>query len=228
MHETLDRFMRTFEEMELQKYGRILSKEERDKISEAQEEEERQRKRQNSIDIKMMDFRDKVPPRFKLASFDNYECSNDKQRAVVEYLKQGRSAVIYGSNGTGKTHLAFASCRHQIHNDKSAMYALAFDFFNEIKRSFNDNSTETVVGRYSAYDYLVIDEIDKTIGTPTEFMYLYSLINKRYNYMRSTVLITNATPSEFVTIIGQSALDRVASEGKVIELNGDNYRNKRA
>ena len=64
MHETLDRFMRTFEEMELQKYGRILSKEERDKISEAQEEEERQRKRQNSIDIKMMDFRDKVPPSF--------------------------------------------------------------------------------------------------------------------------------------------------------------------
>lgn len=124
--------------------------------------------------------------------------------------------------------MAFASCRHQIHNDKSAMYALAFDFFNEIKRSFNDNSTETVVGRYSAYDYLVIDEIDKTIGTPTEFTYLYSLINKRYNYMRSTVLITNATPSEFVTIIGQSALDRVASEGKVIELNGDNYRNKRA
>lgn len=227
MQEVIDGFRKTFEEREIQKYGKILSEEERNKVSEAEIEEEKQRERRDRIAIKMRDFKDKLPPRFELASFDNYRCSNDKQRAVVEYMKQGKSAVVYGSNGTGKTHLAFAACRHQIHSDNSARYVLAFDFFNEIKRSFGDNSTVMVVHQYTSYDYLVIDEIDKTIGTPTEFTYLYSLINKRYNYMRSTVLITNSTPSEFVTIIGQSALDRVASEGKVIELTGENYRHKR-
>ena len=77
-------------------------------------------------------------------------------------------------------------------------------------------------------EYLVIDEIDKTQGTQMEFAYLYSLINKRYNEMKSTVLITNAKPDEFAAIIGQSALDRVASEGKIIDLTGDNYRQKLA
>ena len=45
--------------------------------------------------------------------------------------------------------------------------------------------------------------------------------------MKSTVLITNAKPADFATIIGQSALDRVASEGKVIDLTGDNYRQRK-
>jgi len=76
-------------------------------------------------------------------------------------------------------------------------------------------------------EYLVIDEIDKTQGTPMEYAYLYSLINKRYNEMRSTILITNAKPDEFAAIIGQSALDRVASEGKVIDLTGENYRQRK-
>jgi len=45
--------------------------------------------------------------------------------------------------------------------------------------------------------------------------------------MRSTILITNAKPDEFAAIIGQSALDRVASEGKVIDLTGENYRQRK-
>ena len=168
-----------------------------------------------------------VPPRFKDATFSSFQCSSDKQRKTVEYLKTGGSAVIYGSNGVGKTHLAYATCEYQARQGKVAGYVLAFDFFNKIRKSFSDGTTEDVMNRYSNYQLLVIDEIDKTQGTQTEFMYLYSLINERYNYMRSTILITNAKPDEFAAIIGQSALDRVASEGKVIDLTGENYRQRK-
>ena len=44
--------------------------------------------------------------------------------------------------------------------------------------------------------------------------------------MLPTILVTNARPDEFAAIIGQSALDRVASEGKIIDLTGENYRQK--
>jgi len=233
--EELEHYRKERDAREMAQYGRILTDEEREVIN--QEEDKKQReieraeKEKQQAEERLQELRRKwdysVPTRFREASFENFECANAKQKAVVEYLKTGKSAVIYGSNGTGKTHLAFATCRNQIEQGVDAGYVLAFDFFNKIRKSFSDGTTDDVMNKYSKYQLLVIDEIDKTQGTPTEFMYLYSLINERYNYMRSTVLITNAKPDEFAAVIGQSALDRVASEGKVIDLTGENYRHRK-
>ena len=208
---------------EIEEFGRILSdteREEKEKELEAVRKAERIKKRINL-------FLETVPLRFKNATFDSFSCTSEKQKSVIDFLKKGKSAVIYGSNGTGKTHLAFASCFYQVSLGKTAKYILAFDFFNAIRKSFSDYTTDRIIQEFDGVEYLVIDEIDKTQGTPMEFAYLYSLINKRYNAMLPTVLITNAKPDEFGAIIGESALDRVASEGKVIDLSGDNYRQKK-
>ena len=215
------------EESEIKNYGKILTEDERAIVDKKREDEINESLKMEKLERNINSFISSVPLRFKLATFDSFVCSNDKQNAVVNFLKKGSSCVVYGSNGVGKTHLAFASCLHQVEQGRTAKYVLAFDFFNEIRKSFNDYRTDKVISGYEHYDYLVIDEIDKTQGTPMEFTYLYSLINKRYNEMKSTVLITNAKPADFATIIGQSALDRVASEGKVIDLTGDNYRQRK-
>lgn len=234
--EKMEKYRQERDAREMKQYGRILTDEERVIIE--QEEDRKQReielaeKEKQQAEERLQELKKKwyysVPLRFRESSFENFECTNSKQKAVVEYLKTGKSAVIYGSNGTGKTHLAFATCRNQVKQGVNAGYVLAFDFFNKIRKSFSDGTTEDIMDKYSNYQLLVIDEIDKTQGTPTEFMYLYSLINERYNYMRSTILITNAKPDEFAAIIGQSALDRVASEGKVIDLTGENYRQRKS
>lgn len=221
------RFFENRNKREMKEYGRILQDAERDAIIEKEELQRKKDIENEKIRKIYSEFMRQVPPRFKNATFSSFQCSSDKQRKTVEYLKTGGSAVIYGSNGVGKTHLAYATCEYQARQGKVAGYILAFDFFNEVRKSFSDGSTDKVVGKYHGYDLLVIDEIDKTQGTPTEFVYLYSLINERYNYMKPTILITNATPSDFGAIIGESALDRVASDGKVIDLTGDNYRQKR-
>lgn len=212
---------------EIEEYGKILSDEERDAIIE-KEELQREKDRENEkIRTIYREFVRQVPPRFQNATFDTFICTSEKQKSVIDFLKKGKSAVIYGSNGTGKTHLAFASCFHQVSLGKTAKYILAFDFFNAIRKSFSDYTTDRIIQEFDGVEYLVIDEIDKTQGTPMEFAYLYSLINKRYNWMLPTILVTNARPDEFAAIIGQSALDRVASEGKVIDLTGENYRQKK-
>lgn len=228
--EKMEKYRQERDTREMERYGKILSDNERVVIDQKQREAERAEKKKQQAEEHLQKLKDKwyysVPPRFREASFENFECANSKQKAVIEYLRTGKSAVIYGSNGTGKTHLAFATCRNQIKQGVSAGYILAFDFFNKIRKSFSDGTTEDIMKKYSTFQLLVIDEIDKTQATPTEFMYLYSLVNERYNYMRSTILITNAKPDDFATIIGQSALDRVASEGKIIDLSGENYRQK--
>ncbi len=225
--EKIEQYKKERDAREMEQYGRILDDNERDSIIEKEELQRKKDIENEKIRKIYSEFIREVPPRFKDATFSSFKCSSDKQRKTVEYLKTGGSAVIYGSNGVGKTHLAYATCEYQARQGKVAGYVLAFDFFNKIRKSFSDGTTEDVMNRYSNYQLLVIDEIDKTQGTQTEFMYLYSLINERYNYMRSTILITNAKPDEFAAIIGQSALDRVASEGKVIDLTGENYRQRK-
>jgi len=225
--EKIEQYRKERDAREMEQYGRILDDNERDSIIEKEELQRKKDIENEKIRTIYSEFIRDVPPRFKDATFSSFQCSSDKQRKTVEYLKTGGSAVIYGSNGVGKTHLAYATCEYQARQGKVAGYVLAFDFFNKIRKSFSDGTTEDVMNRYSNYQLLVIDEIDKTQGTQTEFMYLYSLINERYNYMRSTILITNAKPDEFAAIIGQSALDRVASEGKVIDLTGENYRQRK-
>jgi len=226
--EKIEQYRKERDAREMEQYGRILDDNERDSIIEKEELQRKKDIENEKIRTIYSEFIREVPPRFKDATFSSFKCSTDKQRRTVEYLKTGGSAVIYGSNGVGKTHLAYATCEYQARQGKVAGYVLAFDFFNKIRKSFSDGTTEDVMNRYSNYQLLVIDEIDKTQGTQTEFMYLYSLINERYNYMRSTILITNAKPDEFAAIIGQSALDRVASEGKVIDLTGENYRQRKS
>ena len=167
------------------------------------------------------------PPRYRDASFDTYDTPDERMCKVVEFMKTGKSAVIYGPNGTGKTLLAFCSIRHRMSEGYSAAYLLAVDFFNDIRRSFKirDADPVDIVMKYASFDYLVVDEIDKTYGSQTEFVYLYQLVNRRYNDMKHTVVIGNSLDKNSISeVIGSSALSRIASEGMIIELNGKDYR----
>lgn len=167
------------------------------------------------------------PKRYRNATFDTYTCETDRVRRIVEFMKTGKSAVIYGPNGTGKTLLSFCAIRHQLEQGVSAAYLLAADFFDEIRKTFNskDKDPADVLEKYAAFGYLVIDEVDKIHGSQTEFVYLYRLINRRYNDMRHTVVIGNSeNKSDIADVIGNSAVTRIASEGTTIELSGKDWR----
>lgn len=216
-------------EREIGQYGHELSNAERIALEAAQNSQAEN----EAAEKKAFEFRkwrteqlSCIPPRFTGKSFDNYRCLSQTQREAVAHLKTGRSTIIYGGNGLGKTHLAFASIRCQVDHGVSSCYVLAFDFFSEIKRSFRDDTTASVMKRYAQAGYLVIDEVDKAFGSQTEFVYLYALVNERYNMMLPTVLITNANEADLVSVIGTSTLSRVAGDGAIIELSGEDYRQR--
>ena len=215
-----DNILKSVYDREMKKYGRVLDDNERDILVAEEIEEEAKKAEADRRFAKVMAFLETVPPRYKQSTFDNFEGYERK----VAFLKKGKSALIYGGNGTGKTHLGFASCRYFAEQGKEARFVLAYKFFEDIKESFGKGNTKQVLARYSGYDYLVIDEIDKAYGSQSEFVHLYHLVNERYNFMRPTVLITNAT--DLVEQVGTSVLDRIASDGAIIEMKGENYRQK--
>jgi DNA replication protein DnaC len=180
----------------------------------------------------------KIPRRFKEASFDNYELEPDsdgkdnskiraKQRFLIENLRAGKSVVAYGTNGTGKTHLAFAAMKEQILKGRSCKYVIAIDIYDQIRKSFDDKGARAVLAYYARQDYLVIDEVDKSYGSPTEFINLYRVINRRYEDCKPTVVIANGSRDQIIEIIGRSSYERLVEGGAAIEMNWDSYRKKK-
>lgn len=177
-----------------------------------QKEQERQNAYFNSL-----------PKRFKDASFEN--CIGLKQEK--EKISKLTGGVIYGKNGNGKTHLGYAACRKVVESGKTACLIKAYDFFNEVKREFNNPATVgSTVKRYSDLDYLVIDECDKIYGSQTEYLSLIDLIGKRYDEKLPTLLISNCETLQTLSeIISISCLDKLR-EGENIYMSYTSKRGK--
>lgn len=106
------RFLENRNKREMEEYGRILQDNERDAIIEKEELQRKKDIENEKIRKIYSEFMRQVPPRFKNATFSSFQCSSDKQRKTVEYLKTGGSAVIYGSNGVGKSwHMQLVSTK---------------------------------------------------------------------------------------------------------------------
>jgi DNA replication protein DnaC len=189
--------------------------------------DELERKREEESRKMIQNLRlERIPKRYAESTFDSFQVSKPLQAEVIKFLKTGSSCIIFGPNGTGKTHLAFSAIRHQIYQNRDARYTLAADYFDLVRRSFSQMEPE--LKNYASCDYLVIDEVDKAYGTQTEFIALCRLINHRYNDVKPTVLITNSGQSELVDVIGSSSVDRISEDGKVFLLNGESWRKRTA
>lgn len=213
---------------EIAEYGRELTETERDALysGNLEKESENQLKRDNEWINKKLGL---FPKRFWDKTFSNYKCTQSIHKAAIEHLKTGASAIVCGSVGCGKTHLAYATVRYQVEKFVDAEYILAFDMFNQIKRTFNDDTgkeTDRLMDWLSNIPYLVIDELDKTYRKDTEYVYLNKLINARYNNCLPTVLITNANEDELVDLLGASVKSRVAGTGGIINMPEGDYRPK--
>lgn len=168
-----------------------------------------------------------IPPRYKNASFENFVCKTEKHTSAVEFLKKGKSIALYGKNGTGKTHLAFATLRYLVNKGYKAKYILAFELFDMVRNSFSDSRLVAEIEKLYKVPYLIVDEIDKKFGTQTEFLALYKLINYRYNEELRTMLISNAEKDDLIEVIGLASFDRIIQDGSAINLDGENFRRRK-
>jgi DNA replication protein DnaC len=147
-----------------------------------------------------------IPPRFYDVTWENWIQDTDEKRKAVTTVKKAWKTNLFlcGKSGTGKTYLAMCLAKD------GALYRRLPDIFREVRSSFDDLKTEqTFLNHYGSVKLLVIDEIGRQKYSPFEINLFFEIIDKRWNNILPTTLVTNLNEKEFSQEYGTAIVDRL-------------------
>ncbi len=141
-------------------------------------------------------------------------------------------AILIGPRGTGKTQLGVMAGLNLIENTLHAGYATAVRYYKarelgmEVRDSFSTKEREESKSfkQFIRPQLLIIDEVKERLGTEFEQRVLTSIIDERYDAMKSTIMITNAEPGDLPGLLGPSIMDRCREGGGVIVMDWATFR----
>lgn len=146
-------------------------------------------------------------------------------------LGTGILDVLVGPRGRGKTMLASMLIGCACWRDQEPVYTTAMDMLRDIRSSFDAGDYGAKTDRRKKYDragLLVIDEFhraDKATATSDwSPRTLEAILDTRYRGAVDTVLITNDSPEQFVKHCGTSVASRIKECGRIIVLDGEDFR----
>lgn len=141
----------------------------------------------------------------------------------IKALLEGKSALILGDNGVGKSHLAWALARTLVREGKTVKYVKAQLLLYGIK-SKSDPYQYCVLEYGRNTDCVIIDEIDKIFESKADFIYLNYLIDYRWEWCKQIIVLGNGNKNQFIESLGQSIYSRLRGNGMDIMLTGADRR----
>lgn len=136
-------------------------------------------------------------------SWDGFIADTEsKKRAIFEAKKAWeKNLLLSGKSGTGKTYIAMCLLKD------GATYKRLADIFREIRLNF-DNEAK-IISKLGGTKLLVIDEIGRQKFSDFEKNMFFEIIDRRWNNMLNTTLITNLNINEFASEFSSAVIDRL-------------------
>jgi len=146
-----------------------------------------------------------------------------------DFVTEGRSVIVTGKPGRGKSHLAIAIAYRAIQNGFDALFVTAAELIDDLSAAFRKGQLAKTLTRYTHPGVLVVDEVGYlTYGTDAANM-LFHVVNDRHKRKRSMVFTTNKALSAWGSVLhdddlAQAILDRVLERGRLLRLDGPSIR----
>jgi DNA replication protein DnaC len=146
-----------------------------------------------------------------------------------DFVTDGRSLILLGKPGRGKTHLAVAIAYRAIQNGFEALFVTAAELIDELSAAFRSGRLAQALERYTRPHVLVIDEVGYlTYGTDAANM-LFHVVNDRHKRKRSMIFTTNKPLASWGSVLhdedlAQAIVDRVLERGRLLHLDGPSLR----
>jgi DNA replication protein DnaC len=139
----------------------------------------------------------------------------------------GRSLVLTGSVGTGKTHQALGALRQVATSGRRVRFehGTAADFYASL-RPRDKHDSEAVMARWRSADVILLDDLGAAKLTEWAEEQTYRLVNHRYEGDRPMIITTNLPGERFSEVLGDRIASRLAeaAAGHVVGLVGADRR----
>jgi DNA replication protein DnaC len=148
-----------------------------------------------------------------------------------EFVSEGRCAILSGSTGLGKTHLAIAIAYRAIQNGYEALFTGANEMMDALALAGKEGRFREALAEYVAPPVLVIDELGYLTHRPDAANVLFHVVNERHLRRRPILMTTNKPEAAWGQVLhdsdlAETILDRVLERGRLFELRGTSYRTR--
>lgn len=167
-------------------------------------------------------FNPKIP---KKACFELMTC---------KFIQNNEDAVLIGSPGTGKSHIAQAVAHAATLQGYSVLHREAHLLFPELFEAAQLGLRSKKIKLFSEADLLVIDDLFLRKKMPEEAADdLQEIVMNRYAGRKSTLITSNRIIEDWGKCLGDNAvasaiLDRLLHHGNLLKFEGKSYRLKEA
>ena len=139
--------------------------------------------------------------------------------AMKTALEEDKGLFIFGDTGTGKTYTL-----HAIANNRNERVDNFVDLLSTFRDSIVQGWYHDKLIEYANKERIYIDDMGAEKMSDFVHEFVYSLLNKRYERMKRTVISTNLTLDDFKKRYGDRILSRIMEMCVLIELGGEDRR----
>lgn len=168
-----------------------------------------------------------VPERHRLIELNDNKCpiwANSYEQLKAGYLNGGLVGVI-GNRGSGKTQAATIIIAMNSSLKRKGVYTKAHEIFLSIRDAqANGKSLLHTFNGFIKPHLLVIDAFQVRAETEFEFRTLISILDKRYDEMKPTIVISNDSVSALLDSIGDDGRSRMKEGGGIVQFTSEDFR----
>ena len=169
-------------------------------------------------------------------TIDEYDFSQvDIKKEVVNelcvgnFLSDATNIILFGTPGTGKTHLAMGIGRELCLRGKKVIFFTGCNLVQELVKAKNSLTLSNFFRKMMRYDLVIIDELGFIPFDKSEGDLLFQFISDRYE-RKSILVTTNLAFSEWDSLfqdkmLASAAIDRLVHHSQIYKFeNNTSYR----
>ena len=149
----------------------------------------------------------------------------------LDFVTEGRSLILHGKTGRGKTHLAVAIGYRAIQNGFEALFTTAAELIEDLSNASKRGNLQESLTTYTHPHVLVIDEVGYLTYGPDAANVLFHVVNDQHLRKRPMIFTTNKPMNDWGKVLhdedmAAAILDRVLEGGRFIHLDGPSGRTR--